>query len=129
MSNPEDVFGIAHVDGKYYLTKEDYLNEGADQVLATGSKVIKLYLSPKSYRWNSDWPKNTHGLVDVAKSLSRPEARRIAYKVAFAMALSDFGTSDDEVDFGDALLQVLGLSSGDADELESEVYAALDEVQ
>jgi hypothetical protein len=68
MSNPEDVFGIAHVDGKYYLTKEDYLDEGADQVLATGSKVIKLYLSPKSYRWNSDWPKNTHGLVDVAKS-------------------------------------------------------------
>ena len=31
-----DVFGIAHVDGKYFLTKNDFLNEGADQVLASG---------------------------------------------------------------------------------------------
>jgi hypothetical protein len=55
-ANPEDVFGIAHVDGKYFLTQEDFLNEGADQILATGSKVIKIYLSPKPYPWNSDWP-------------------------------------------------------------------------
>jgi hypothetical protein len=68
-------------------------------------------------------------LAEVAKTLTRPEARRTAYKVAFAMALSDLGTSDDEDAFGEALVDVLGLTVEDADELEGEVYAALDEVQ
>ena len=40
------VLGVAHVDGKYSLTHDDFLNEGADQVLAAGSKVIKVYLAP-----------------------------------------------------------------------------------
>lgn len=68
-------------------------------------------------------------LAELARSLTRDEARRTAYKVAFAMALCDLGTSDEETDFDDALLEVLGLSVDDADALESEVYAALDEVQ
>ncbi len=68
-------------------------------------------------------------LAELAKSLSRDEARRTAYRVAFAMALCDLGTSDEEADFDDALLEVLGLSIDDADALESEVYAALDDVQ
>jgi hypothetical protein len=67
-TDPADVFGIAHVDGKYYLTKVDFLDEGADQVLATGSKVIKFYLSPARYPWNSDWSKNIHELVDTART-------------------------------------------------------------
>lgn len=62
------VFGIAHVDGKYYLTTEDYLNEGADQVLATGSKVIKLYLTPQRYPWNSDWSKHFASLAELAQT-------------------------------------------------------------
>lgn len=68
IADPENVFGVAHVDGKYFLTKEDYLNEGADQVLGTGSKVIKLYLTPKPYRWNSSWPRNLKSLRDVAET-------------------------------------------------------------
>ena len=67
-ADPAEVFGVAHVDGKYFLTKEDYLNEGAGQVLATGSKVIKLYLTPDRYPWNSAWPGNMRSLVDVAES-------------------------------------------------------------
>lgn len=66
--DPASVFGIAHVDGKYYLTTEDFLDEGADQVLATGSKVIKLYLAPQRYPWNSDWPKHFGGLAEVAQT-------------------------------------------------------------
>lgn len=68
VSDPADVFGIAHVDGKYFLTGEDFLDEGADQVLATGSRVIKLYLTPKRYPWNSNWPKNLKSLRDVAQA-------------------------------------------------------------
>lgn len=65
--DPADVFGVAHVDGKYYLTSEDFLDEGADQVLTTGSRVIKLYLTPKRYPWNSDWGTSPHSLVEMAK--------------------------------------------------------------
>lgn len=66
--DPANVFGIAHVDGKYYLTTEDFLDEGADQVLATGSKVLKVYLSPKLYPWNSQWPKGVKSMVQLAKT-------------------------------------------------------------
>jgi hypothetical protein len=66
--DPAGVFGVAHVDGKYYVTREDFLDEGADQILATGSKVIKLYLTPGRYPWNSDWPQGLHHLVDVART-------------------------------------------------------------
>ncbi len=67
-ANPADVFGVAHVDGKYFLTQDDYLNEGADQVLATGSKVIKLYLTPRRYPWNSEWPKDVSSLAQMAQT-------------------------------------------------------------
>jgi hypothetical protein len=66
--NPADVFGVAHVDGKYYLTTNDFLDEGADQVLATGSKVIKLYLKPKPYPWNSQWPQHVRSLAEMAQT-------------------------------------------------------------
>jgi len=67
-NEPANVFGIAHVDGKYFLTKEDFLNEGVDQILATGSKVVKLYLTPKQYPWNSDWPKGIGSLTQLAQT-------------------------------------------------------------
>lgn len=65
------VLGTTHVDGKYYLTNQDYLDEGADQVLATGTTTIKLYLNPGSlfrYPWNSHWPENIHSLVELART-------------------------------------------------------------
>lgn len=66
--DPANVFGVAHVDGKYFLAKEDFLDEGADQILATGSKVIKLYLTPRRYPWNSQWPGNISSLVEMAQT-------------------------------------------------------------
>ena len=49
------------------LTTQDFLDEGADQILATGSKVIKLQLTPKRYPWNSDWPKGSDSLAQLAQ--------------------------------------------------------------
>jgi hypothetical protein len=66
-------------------------------------------------------------LMQLAGTLGRDSARRTAYKVAFAMALCDLAANDDETDFDDALLDALGIDPADADTLESEVYAALDE--
>jgi hypothetical protein len=63
-----DVLGVTHCNGKYFLTSGDYLNEGADQVLASGSRVIKLYLSPAKYPWNSNWRSDYASLKEIADS-------------------------------------------------------------
>lgn len=62
-SDMADIIGATHVRGFYYLTDKDYLNEGADQILGMGSRVIKIWFYGKRhehpehvYRFNSDWP-------------------------------------------------------------------------
>ena len=64
-----DIIGVTHVDGKYCLTDEDFLNEGADKILALGSRVIKVWFHnpERSYSFNSKWPE-MDSLVEVAKS-------------------------------------------------------------
>lgn len=64
-----DIIGITHVSGEYYLTDKDYLNEGADQILALGSRVIKVWFDnpPRSYPFNSKWPK-MDSMVEMAQS-------------------------------------------------------------
>jgi len=59
-----DIIGSTHVTGRYYHTKKDYLNEGADEVLAMGSRVVKLWFYAKRhehpeavYPFNSEWEK------------------------------------------------------------------------
>ena len=60
-----DVVGVTHVAGRYHLTDKDFLSEGADQILALGSRVIKVWFySGKqsegpvdSYPYHSQWPK------------------------------------------------------------------------
>jgi len=64
-----DIIGTTHVSGKYYLTDKDFLNEGAEQILALGSRVIKVWFHnpSQSYSFNSKWPQmNT--LVEMAQS-------------------------------------------------------------
>jgi hypothetical protein len=70
-----DVIGVAHVSGRYHLTEEDFLNEGSRQILALGSRVIKVYFTvPKSvnpyfkvYPFRSDWPR-LDNFVDLART-------------------------------------------------------------
>ncbi|MBM3215556.1 hypothetical protein FJZ36_11650 [Candidatus Poribacteria bacterium] len=52
-----DVLGVTHVAGKYAFTERNYLNEGADRVLESGSRVIKVwFLNPqRDYPFHSDW--------------------------------------------------------------------------
>ena len=68
-----DIIGATHVHGGYYHTKKDNLNEGADEILAMGSRVIKLWFYGKRYEhpeavypFNSKWEK-VDSLVDGAK--------------------------------------------------------------
>jgi len=64
-----DIIGVTHVNGRYYLTDEDFLNEGAEQILALGSRVIKFWFhNPlQSYSFNSKWPQ-MDTLVEIARS-------------------------------------------------------------
>jgi hypothetical protein len=64
-----NIIGITHVSGQYYLTNKDFLNEGAEQILALGSRVIKVWFDnpPRSYPFNSKWPK-MDSMVEIAQS-------------------------------------------------------------
>ena len=64
-----DIIGVTHVDGKYHLTDKDFLNEGAEQILSLGSRVIKVWFhNPrKSYSFNSQWPQ-TNSLIEIAQT-------------------------------------------------------------
>ncbi len=68
-----DIVGSTHVVGRYYITNNDYLNEGADQILTMGSRVIKIWFYGKRhehpenvYSFNSEWPK-VESLVEGAQ--------------------------------------------------------------
>ena len=63
--------GAAHVAGKYYLTSKPFLIEGAEKLLALGSRLGKFWFSPGTVA--SDYPFNSHWercetLVDLAHS-------------------------------------------------------------
>jgi hypothetical protein len=93
-ANPADVFGVAHADGKYFLAPdEDFLNEGADQVLASGSRVLKLWLNDHSYPWNSHWPADLKTLVDVAQT---PYYRAVFAKPFTTIILVAYARGRDE---------------------------------
>ena len=67
-----NIIGSTHVRGRYYLSQNDFLNEGADQILKMGSRVIKLWFyngveTPGvMYPYNSQWPE-VKTLVEGAK--------------------------------------------------------------
>src|SRR5204863_5199680 len=64
------VVGATHIVGRYSFGSDDFLNEGADRLLAMGTRVVKVWLSfdPKlQYPWNSAWGRKTHTLVATAQ--------------------------------------------------------------
>ena len=64
-----EILGVTHVDGKYHFTDKDFVSEGADEILAIGSRVIKVWFHalPNSYRFNTEWPQ-IDSLVDMART-------------------------------------------------------------
>ena len=66
-----DRIGVTHADGSYNFTDEDFLGEGARAVLALGSRVIKIWYTPRimsqMYPYNSRWPE-TDDLVTLGRS-------------------------------------------------------------
>ncbi len=65
-----DVLGSAHAGGLYNFTAEDYLDEGGDQLLLFGTRVIKVWLThdvAALYRFNSSWSPPASGVVALAQ--------------------------------------------------------------
>ena len=70
-STNAEIVGSSHAAPKYYFGTDDCLNEGADFLLSTGSKVIKIWYynggeKPSiMYPWNSSWlPASINKLED-----------------------------------------------------------------
>ena len=95
-----DVIGATHVNGRYYFTDGDYLNEGADRVLEMGSRVIKVWFYGKAhehpdkvYPYNSDWPT----VDDLVEGARLPYWRQLFAKplTTYLMCVTSMGRKDD----------------------------------
>jgi len=64
-------FGATHSDGKYCFTPKPFLIEGAEKILALGTRLGKFWFSldtsKKFYSFNSRWP-DCQSLVELAKT-------------------------------------------------------------
>jgi hypothetical protein len=93
-----DVLGSAHVGGRYSFTDQDFLNEGADQLLELGTRVIKVWFqldASRAYPHHSDWGEPAADLAELAR---KPYYRRLFAKPfsTFILVISSFsplGTS------------------------------------
>jgi hypothetical protein len=68
-----DRIGVFHGGSKYYLTEKDHMTEGADALQELGTRVIKIWGSPKSYVYNSSWPQ----MNTLVEFLQAPYCRRL----------------------------------------------------
>jgi hypothetical protein len=64
-------------------------------------------------------------LLELAKSLGSYEMRALAYKAAYAVALSDLASSDEEFEFDLQLIDALELPQSEADRMAEEVMHAI----
>ena len=79
------------------------------------------------YATRTEHAERIERLKALRGDLERPEARELAYKVAYAMSLCDLETNEEESEFDEELIVALELGDDKADALAGEVYAALDE--
>lgn len=61
----------------------------------------------------------------VATKLTTDDAKHVAYKAAYALALSDLAAADEEFEFDLQLIDALGLSQDVVDALTGEVVTAI----
>ncbi len=94
-----DIVGVTHVAGRYHLSDKDFLNEGADQILELGSRVIKVWFYGKRherpqnvYPYNSDWPK----VRTLAEGAQTPYYSRLFNKpfTTYILVVTSLGRDD-----------------------------------
>jgi hypothetical protein len=96
-----DVVGVTHALGTYHFTDQDYLNEGADEVLKLGSRLIKLYLASRkgkrgeAYPFNSKWEK-VSSLLELVKTPYYVAAFRKPFST---IVLTTYSVGHDDYDY------------------------------
>jgi hypothetical protein len=65
-------------------------------------------------------------LLALCNDLPKVDSRELAYKIAYALALCDLETTDEEFEFDLQLVDALGLSSDRASELADEVVTSFE---
>ena len=76
--------GASHVSGRYHLTDEPFLVEGAKRVQSLGYGGLKLWFTKieSAYPFNSDWRLDpAHSLVELARHPYMVEAFAMPFKV------------------------------------------------
>lgn len=89
-----DRVGATHVAGKYHLTDEPFLLEGARKLLALGTRLGKFWFTPNgiagSYPFNSRW-ETTPDFMALAKSDHFAELFDLPFKTLILEAHSPTG--------------------------------------
>jgi len=94
-----DIVGVTHVAGLYHLTDKDFLNEGADQILALGSRVIKVWFYAgqrgrvaESYPYHSQWPE----VQSLAEGAQTPYFKELFSKpfTTYIMVVASLGRDE-----------------------------------
>lgn len=91
--------GVTHVAGDYTLDdNEDFLNEGARQILTTGTKAIRVwFFDPDGSYWrNSNWGEVSDNLVDIAQ---HPYYRALFEKPFEVYVLTAYSEVDDDLHY------------------------------
>jgi hypothetical protein len=115
-SDVRDVVGVSHVAGKYNFTRKDFLNEGADALLELGTRVIKVWFTPRpqnDYPFNSTWTP-PDSLVNLART---PYFRALFARKFTTFILETFAPGRPDHPF------LKGLSPKDAAAEEADFYA------
>ena len=123
----EDLLAIGYLamraDGR---TTEDELDalERASRVLLDPHEVPSKLMAQFAEKFEAT---GASGMLEsVVARLERTEARELAYKLAYAMSLSDLDTNDDEFLFEDELREALGIAEERAEALIDDVIEAIE---
>ena len=90
-----EIIGSSHVIPRYFFGVDNCLNQGASELLAMGSKVIKIWYynggeTPDiMYPWNSNWPTDITSLTDGLDNTHYTELFDRPFKT-FAMNVASF---------------------------------------
>lgn len=79
-----------------------------------------------TFRSRTPHGRETTRIRELSAILGGDRVRWIAYKIAFAMTLVDFDTSEEEVAIDKAFREALDIDDARADALQKEVFAALE---
>lgn len=89
-----DRLGCTHCSGSYNFTKNDFMSEGADQILKLGMRTLKLYLNKPQihYKFNCQWPE----FRDLTSMADHPYYRAVFEKPFHTYILTTFAIAGDE---------------------------------